>query len=127
MTLWHTGVMRLLRESGLFINVQLSGGKVRALLSETLFLDIYIDQTSGSYSYALIDLTLPYHGDRRIFGWDDYPHPGEPTLTSLASYPHHFQIHHADGRWQFVESDFRGDIQQEILVVLASLRDHVKK
>jgi len=60
MTLWHTGVIRLLRESGLFVSVQLSGGKVRASLSEARFLDIHFDPTTQSYSYALIDLTLPY-------------------------------------------------------------------
>lgn len=61
MTLWHVGVMRLLRESGLFTGVQLSGGKVRALISETRFLDIHFDPNSRSYSYALDrpDLTLP--------------------------------------------------------------------
>ncbi len=85
MTLWHAGVMRLLRESGLFVNVQLSGGKVRALLSETRFLDIHFDPTSRSYSYALIDLTLFYPGDKRILGWDDYPHPGALDLAKLGA------------------------------------------
>lgn len=127
MTLWHAGVMRLLRESGLFVNVQLSGGKVRALLSETLFLDIHFDPTSRSYSYALIDLTLSYPGDKRILGWDDYPHPGALDLAKLASAPHHFQERLPNGSWQFVESQFRGDIEHELPVVLVAVRDYLRR
>lgn len=127
MTFWHAGVMRRLRESGLFINVQLSGGKVRALLSETRFLDIHFDPTSRSYSYALIDLTLPYPGDKRILGWDDYPHPGAPELAKLASAPHHFQERLPDGSWQFIESAFRGDIEHELPVVLVTVEDYLRR
>ncbi len=127
MTLWHAGVMRLLRESDLFVSVQLSGGKVRALLSETRFVDIHFDPTSRSYSYALIDLTLSYPGDKRILGWDDYPHPGWPDMEKLASSPHHFQERLADGSWEFAESTFRGEIENELPVVLAVISDYLRK
>ncbi len=63
MKLWHVGVIQLLRQSSLFSSVQLTGGKVRAWISETLFLDVHFDPLNHSYSYALIDLTLPYPGD----------------------------------------------------------------
>lgn len=90
--MWHKPVLRKLRQSGLFRDVVLAGAKVRASFSETLFLDIYYDPTSGSYSYALIDLASPYPGDKRILGWDDYPHENIERIRQLDSFPHHF--HH---------------------------------
>ena len=127
MMLWHAGVMRLLRESGLFTNVQLSGGKVRAALSETRFLDIHFDPTSRSYSYALIDLTLPDPGDKRLLGWDDYPHPGAPDLAKLASAPHHFQQRQPNGGWRFAESPLRGEIERELPLVLAVIDEYLRQ
>jgi hypothetical protein len=53
---WYKEVIEKLRGSHLFRDVQLVGGKVQ------------------SYSYALTDLRLAYPGDKRLFGWDDYPH-----------------------------------------------------
>jgi len=67
-TIWHASVIRILRESGLFMEVKLTGGKVRAILGATKFLDVHFDPTSKSYSYAVIDLALPYAGDKRLFG-----------------------------------------------------------
>ena len=113
------------RESTLFTSVQLSGGKVRAYLSETRFLDIHFDPTSHSYSYALVDLTLPYPGDKRLFGWDDYPHPGIIELADLPSAPHHFQERLPDGKWHFSESAFRGQVEQDVVEVLALVRQYV--
>ncbi|OGO73878.1 MAG: hypothetical protein COS37_04020 [Anaerolineae bacterium CG03_land_8_20_14_0_80_58_20] len=118
MSIWHASIVRILRESGLFSNVELMGGKVRAFLNLTQFLDIHFDPTTTSYSYAVIDLTLSHAGDKRLFGWDDFPHPDYAALTSLASYPHHFQERLPDGKWQFSESAFRGDIENEIEEVI---------
>lgn len=84
MRIWHASIIRILLESKVFLEVQLSGGKVHDLLSATLFLDIHFDPTTHSYSYAVIDLTLPYTGDKRLFGWDDFPHPDYEPLTRLA-------------------------------------------
>ncbi|MBM3178736.1 MAG: hypothetical protein FJZ86_00105 [Chloroflexi bacterium] len=125
MSIWHASIVRTLRESGLFSDVQLAGGKVRAFLSQTRFLDIHFDPTTSSYSYALIDLTLPYPGDKRLFGWDDFPHPNYIALTSLASYPHHFQDRLPSGEWLFSESTFRGDVEKEIHEVIETIRQHV--
>ncbi|MFZ5821600.1 MAG: toxin-antitoxin system TumE family protein [Chloroflexota bacterium] len=122
MSIWRASVIRILRESGLFSSVQLAGGKVRASLTQTCFLDIHVDPTTNGYSYALIDLTLPYAGDKRLFGWDDYPHPDYAALTSLKSYPHHFQERLDDGTWQFSESAFRGDVESEIREVIEKIR-----
>lgn len=124
---WHTAVLDQLRASRLFMGVELTGGKVRASLSLTRFLDIHFDPVSHSYSYALIDLTLPYPGDKRLFGWDDFPHPGVNVLAALPSHPHHFQIRQPDGRWQFSASPFRGQIEQEIPAVLAYLREYLAR
>ena len=122
MRIWHASIVRILRECGLFADVQLIGGKVRAFLTATRFLDIHFDPTTDSYSYALIDLTLPYTGDKRLFGWDDFPHPDSVALTSLKSYPHHFQDRLPDGTWQFSESTFRGDVENEIRKVIETVR-----
>lgn len=118
MIIWHASILRILRKSGLFSSVQLSGGKVRAFLAPTRFLDVHFDPTTNSYSYALIDLTIPQPGDKRQFGWDDFPHPNFAALTSLSSYPHHFQERLPNGEWQFSESKFRGDIEKEIHEVI---------
>ncbi len=125
--IWHTAVLHLLRQSGLFTEVQLTGAKVRASLSATRFLDIHFDPTSKSYSYALIDLSLPYEGDKRLFGWDDYPHVGDEIFAKLPSYPHHFQERASDGKWIFSESEFRGEIESEIAAVIDYLRDYLKR
>lgn len=122
MSIWHASVIRILRESGVFSDVQLVGGKIRAFLSQTRFLDIHFDPITNSYSYALIDLTLPYAGDKRLFGWDDFPHPDYEALTSLKSYPHHFQERLKDGTWQFSESTLRGDVENEIREVIETIR-----
>jgi hypothetical protein len=120
--IWHASIIRILRESEIFLEVQLTGAKVRAVLSTTLFLDIHFDPTTHSYSYALIDLTLPYPGDKRLFGWDDFPHPDHEALTRLPSYPHHFQERLPNGAWQFSESPFRGDVEREIPEVINLIR-----
>jgi hypothetical protein len=118
----HRHVLRLLRESGLFAEVILIGAKVRAYLSETMFLDIHFDPTTRSYSYALIDLTSPYPGDKRILGWDDYPHEGVEAIRQLRSYPHHFQRRGAGGQWLFEESEMCGHVEQEVELVLERIK-----
>ena len=118
MTIWHVAVIHILRSAGMFSNVQLVGGKVRAFLGETRFLDIHFDPTTGSYSYAVIELSLPYPGDKRIYGWDDFPHPDYESLQSLTTYPHHFQERLANRAWHFSESIFRGNIEADIHEVL---------
>jgi hypothetical protein len=122
---WQTGVLQHLRESDLFFEVKLVGGKIRAMIDNSRFLDIHYDPTSKSYSYALIDLRLSYPGDKRLFGWDDFPHPGDSSLENLSSYPHHFQERLADGSWQFKETHFRGNIEAEIIEVLEYLHAHL--
>jgi hypothetical protein len=123
--LWHGPVLQRLRESNLFVEVTIIGAKVRASLSETMFLDIHYDPTTRSYSYALIDLTSPYGGDKRILGWDDYPHEGVKAIRQLRSHPHHFQRRTPDGQWLFGESEMRGDIEREIELVLEVIRRHL--
>jgi hypothetical protein len=122
---WHWGVLQKLRQSGLFVEVILIGGKVRARINDSLFLDIHHDPTSGSYSYALIDLTLCVTGDKRICGWDDYPHEGFGRIRELSSYPHHFQRRTESGEWIFEVSSTRGNVEQDMDVVLDELRRHL--
>jgi hypothetical protein len=124
--IWHAVAIRLLRASNLFPKVELIGGKVRATLDATRFLDIHYDPTTGSYSYAFIDLTLPYPGDKRRFGWDDFPHPGDLEKENLADHPHHFQERRPDGSWHFLGSSFRGDIEKEIPIVLEHISEYLE-
>jgi hypothetical protein len=89
--IWCKNVIDKLQASTLFREVDLVGGKVRAHIDDTRFVDIHFDPTNGSYSYAPIDLSLPFSGDKRLFGWDDYPHETAPAIKELPSFPHHFQ------------------------------------
>lgn len=114
--------MEKLQASGLFSEVTLVGAKVRASLDDTRFLDIHFDPMAHSYSYALIDLRLPYPGDKRVFGWDDYPHPGVLEIQDLECYPHHFQKRAEDGSWIFEPSPMQGDIEREIDTVIAAVK-----
>jgi hypothetical protein len=86
--------------------------------------DIYYDPTTSSYSYALIDQTLPNSGDKRGFGWDDYPHENIPEIKRMESYPHHFQKR-SKGRWIFEESSMRGDVEREMDFVIKAVKDYL--
>jgi len=124
---WHKVVLRRLETCGLFGEVGLVGAKVRAVIDEARFLDIHYDPTTESYSYALIDLGLPYPGDKRLFGWDDYPHEGVAEIEKLKSYPHHFQRRAEDGSWIFEASPMRGDIEHEMDIVIAVVRAYLQQ
>ena len=124
---WHKVVLRRLEASGLFSEVGLVGAKVRAVVDKARFLDIHYDPTTESYSYALIDLGLPYLGDKRLFDWDDYPHEGVVEIEKLKSYPHHFQRRAEDGSWIFEASPMRGDIEHEIDTAIAVVRTHLQQ
>lgn len=124
---WHRIVLRRLETSRLFSEVGLVGAKVRAVIDEARFLDIHYDPMTRSYSYALVDLGLPYPGDKRLFGWDDYPHEGVVEIEKLKSYPHHFQRRAEDGSWIFEASPMRGDIEQEMDIVIAVVRAYLQE
>ena len=123
---WYKEVIEKLQGSHLFRDVQLVGGKVRASLDGVRFLDLHFDPTAQSYSYALIDLRLAYPGDKRLFGWDDYPHENVEAIRQLASYPHHFQRRAEDGSWMFEVSPMHGNITHEIDIVLATVRTYLR-
>jgi len=127
MTIWYKEVIEKLLASGLFAEVGLLGAKVRASLDETRFLDIHYDPTTRSYSYALINLESRYSGDKRLFGWDDYPHEGVAELQHLESYPHHFQRRAQDGGWIFEVSPMRGDVEHEVDAIIAALRAYLQQ
>ena len=127
MRVWYKPVIEKLRASGLFNDISLVGAKIRASLDEIRFLDIHIDPTTRSYSYALIDLRLPYPGDKRLFGWDDYPHQGVLEIQQLPSYPHHFQSRAEDGSWRFEPSPMQGDIEHEIDTLIAVVKAYLHR
>jgi hypothetical protein len=109
----------------MFKECLLIGAKVRAMINATMFLDVYYDPTTKSYSYGLVDLELTYKGDKRIFGWDDYPHEGVEEMKKLKSYPHHFQSR-KDGKWTFEESPMRGDLLNDIEVVIKTVSEYLQ-
>ncbi len=123
--IWYKTVIAKLQASGLFQEVRLIGAKVRAFLDETWFLDIYFSPVTKSYSYALLDLRLPYTGDKRVFGWDDYPHEGVTVLEQLESYPHHFQRRTDDGSWVFESSPMRGNVEDELDIIIAAVQAYL--
>lgn len=127
MTVWYKEVIDKLVDSGLFSEVNLVGAKIRASLDETRFLDLHYDPTFHGYSYALIDLGLPYGGDKRLLGWDDYPHEGVAELRDLESHPHHFHRRSENGGWIFEASPMRGDIQHEVDTVIGALRAYLQR
>lgn len=120
---WHKSVLQRLADAGLFVNVALVGGKVRAALDDGRFLDIHFDPQTRSYSYALIDLSLPYPGDKRLFGWDDYPHEGVEAFKLIPGHPHHFQRRSPDGSWIFEESPMRGNLADDMAIVLRTVQE----
>jgi hypothetical protein len=122
---WYKIVLQKLEKAGIFAEVRIIGAKIRANIDETIFLDIHYDPITTSYSYALIDLKLPYLGDKRIFGWDDYPHEGVKEIKDLRSYPHHFQ-RRLEENWIFEESDMRGDVAIEIETVIMGIKSYLK-
>jgi hypothetical protein len=127
MRVWYKAVIEKLRNSGLFSEVNLVGAKVRASVDEACFLDIHLDPTAQSYSHALIDLRLPYPGDKRVFGWDDYPHQGVVEIQQLERYPHHFQKRAEDGGCIFEPSSMQGDIEHEIDTVIAAVKAYLQE
>lgn len=124
MTIWYRIVVQALDAGDLFIEISLIGSKVRAGVDVTRFLDIHDDPTSRSYSSAFIDLELPYPGDKRLFGWDDYPHEGVSEIEQLASYPHHFHRRAEDGSWIFEAASTRGDLAHDLDEVIDVVADH---
>lgn len=123
--IWHRAVLEALRRSSLFASVALAGAKVRGTIDSSRFLDIYFDPATKSYSYALIDLALPYPGDKRVFGWDDYPHEHVPAIAELMSHPHHFQRRDEQGQWIFEESPMRGNLQAEMPQIIEAVRQYL--
>ena len=69
---------------------------------------------------------LPQPGDKRLLGWDDYPHEGVTEIARLESYPHHFHRRAEDGSWIFEASPMRGDIEGEIAAVIAAVKEHLQ-
>ncbi|MBE2232080.1 MAG: hypothetical protein IAE85_01155 [Anaerolinea sp.] len=124
---WHKAVIAKLEASGIFESVSIIGGKVRASIDEVRFLDIHFDPKMRSYSYALIDLTVLYPGDKRIFGWDDFPHEGVAEFKQLATHPHHFQRRASDGTWIFEPSSMRGDVTSEMDLVMAAVEQYLDR
>lgn len=125
--IWYRIVKQKLEACGVFRGVSIIGAKIRANVDDTVFLEMYFDPCTKSYSYGLVDLSLPYPDDKRVLGWDDYPHEGVKDIKHLKNYPHHFQ-QRVKNKWVFEESPMRGNIEKEtdivIKVIMGYLRSH---
>ncbi|MCK4424756.1 hypothetical protein KAU93_03645 [Candidatus Bathyarchaeota archaeon] len=123
---WHRRVKEKLKKYNVFKEVSVVGAKTRGVIDDNRFLEIYFDPSTKSYSYGLVDLRLPYPGDKRVLGWDDYPHEGVEEISKLRSYPHHFQ-HRKDDEWVFQESPMRGDVVNEVDKMMKVVLKYVAK
>lgn len=123
---WHRRVREKLKKYNVFKEVSVIGVKIRGVIDENRFLEIYFDPNTKSYSYGLVDLRLPYPGDKRVLGWDDYPHEGIEEIGKLRSYPHHFQ-RRKDDEWVFQESPMSGDVVNEVDKIMKVVLKYVAK
>jgi hypothetical protein len=85
--------------------------KIRAHYTENLFLDIFYNEESNRYDFALI-----YH-EERVLGWDNAPHHKQ-----VSTHPHH---KHEFG--VLYESDLEGDITSDIRKVLAYIETFIEQ
>ena len=76
--------------------------KIRAYYTENLFLDIFHNEDSNRYDFALIC------DGERVLGWDNAPHHKQ-----VSTHPHH---RHEFG--VLYESDLVGDVTLDIFKVL---------
>ena len=72
---WYQQVRTRLDSSGIFVRIEVIGAKVRAFIREELYVDIYYDPTTSSYSYALIDQTKLRLIQMYIMGSQSLPEP----------------------------------------------------
>jgi hypothetical protein len=80
---WYPAVLSKLRAARIFRKVEIVGSKIRATIDNQRFLDIHYDSDTLSYSYAVIDESLQYPNDKRVFGWDDFPHIGDAIAVKI--------------------------------------------
>ena len=81
--------------------------KIRVVLKDDYFLDMYYNKTLGKYAYTLV------RENRRVIGWDNAPHH-----KGLGNFPHHF--HSADG--QTVPSKLKGNPETDVYIVIEEMK-----
>ncbi|RZN40067.1 MAG: hypothetical protein EF813_03685 [Methanosarcinales archaeon] len=82
--------------------------KIRIVLKEDYFMDMYYNKTLGKYTYTRAK------GDKRVIGWDNAPHH-----KHLENFPHHF--HTVNGK--LIPSPLSGDPETDVYIIL----DHINK
>ncbi len=85
--------------------------KIRAYYTENLFLDIFYNEETGRYDFALI-----YKNDR-VLGWDNAPHH-----RRVSTHPHH---KHEFG--VLYDSDLGGDMTSDIHKVLTHIKIFIQQ
>ncbi|MBC8520415.1 MAG: hypothetical protein H8D26_00265 [Methanomicrobia archaeon] len=85
--------------------------KIRAYYTLNLFLDIFYNEETNRYDFALI------YNAKRVLGWDNAPHHRQ-----VSTHPHH---KHELG--VLYESDLEGDITSDIHKVLAYTKIFIKQ
>jgi len=104
-------IAKKLLESPIVLRAEFLGTKVRALLPNEYFLDVYYNVTLGKYSYTIIK------HDQRIIGWDNADHH-----KYLKSHPHHF--HNITGK--ITKSPMKGDPIKDLGIVLKEVKKFLK-
>lgn len=105
----HHEIVEILASDESVEKVEIIGGKVRAYYSKNLFLDIFYNEETRRYDYALI------LDNKRVLGWDNAPHHNVP------SHPHH--KHEGGGVHR---SDLKGDVRKDLPIVLDYIKAFIK-
>jgi len=107
----YTIIVEALSSDPLVIKIVPFDTKIRAYYTENLFLDIFYNEETNRYDFALI------YNDKRVLGWDNAPHHRQ-----ISTHPHH---KHEFG--VLYESDLEGDITSDIHKVLTYTKIFIKQ
>jgi len=107
----YSKIIEALSSDPLVIKIVPFDTKIRAYYTENLFLDIFYNEETNRYDFALI------YNYERILGWDNAPHHRQ-----VSTHPHH---KHKFG--VLYESDLEGDITSDIHKVLTYTKIFIKQ
>lgn len=110
MTSQELGQLLLHQFSNLIVSVQVGTGRVRAILADESFIDIWFNER-GRYSYHW------QQGEGAIYRFNNAPHHPE-----ILTHPHHFH----DGSQDNVrESPVSGVTQNGVETIMTFVREHL--
>ncbi|WP_020373459.1 toxin-antitoxin system TumE family protein [Sulfobacillus thermosulfidooxidans] len=110
MTTRELGDLLLQQFSDIVISVQINTGRVRAILRDESFIDIWFNDR-GKYSYHWQE------GRGAIYRFNNAPHHPE-----ILTHPHHF---HDGSQENIRESSVSGVTPQDVEIIMNFIRHHV--